>query len=115
MSTQQAFGRPGSEPRWTHGDKEAVGTAYAPSSRIWFTMWHGILTEVYYPTVDRPQLRDLKYLITDGEHFLHQEKHDLATTTERLAPEALGYRVTNADPDGRYRIVKEVIADPLLT
>jgi glucoamylase len=77
-------------------------------------MWHGILTEVYYPTVDRPQLRDLQYLITDGEHFLHQEKHDLATTTERLAPEALGYRVTNADPDGRYRIVKEVIADPLL-
>ena len=71
MSTQEAFGPPGIEPRWAHGDKEAVGMAHAPASRIWFTMWHGILTEVYYPTVDRPQLRDLQYLITDGEHFLH--------------------------------------------
>src|SRR4051794_38176312 len=74
-SVGQSWGDRASSPRWTHGDKEAVGTAYAPSSRIWFTMWHGMLTEVYYPTVDRPQLRDLQYLITDGEHFLHQETH----------------------------------------
>jgi len=51
----------GHEPRWTHGAKDGVGTAYAASSRIWFTFWNGIVTEVYYPTVDRPQLRDLQY------------------------------------------------------
>ncbi|MBI3000735.1 MAG: hypothetical protein HYY46_20140, partial [Deltaproteobacteria bacterium] len=65
----EAFGRPGIHPRWTHGGKEGVGTAYAGSSRIWFTVWNGIITEVYYPTVDRPQIRDLQYLITDGESF----------------------------------------------
>ena len=58
----QAFGWPGMEPRWTHGGKDGVGTAYAASSRIWFTFWDGIVTEVYYPTVDRPQLRDLQVL-----------------------------------------------------
>src|SRR5205085_2646730 len=51
-----AFGRPGIEPRWTHGDKDGVGTAYSASSRIWFTLWNGIITEVYYPTVDHPQI-----------------------------------------------------------
>ena len=51
-----AFGWPGIEPRWTHGGKDGVGTAYAASSRVWFTFWNGIITEVYYPTVDRPQL-----------------------------------------------------------
>jgi glucoamylase len=50
----KAFGWPGIEPRWTHGGKDGVGTAYAASSRIWFTFWNGIITEVYYPTVDRP-------------------------------------------------------------
>jgi len=64
-----AFGQPGIRPRWTHGGKEGVGTAYAASSQIWFTLWNGIITEVYYPTVDRPQLRDLQYLITDGKSF----------------------------------------------
>ena len=62
---KQAFGWPGTEPRWTNGAKDGVGTAYAASSRIWFTFWDGIVTEVYHPTVDRPQLRDLQYLITD--------------------------------------------------
>jgi glucoamylase len=77
MSNREAFGRPGIEPRWTHGSKDGVGTAYAASSRIWFTIWNGVLTEIYYPTVDRPQVRDLQYLITDGERFFHEEKRHM--------------------------------------
>ena len=45
-----AFGSPGMEPRWTGGNKEGIGTAYSTSSRVWFTVWNGIVTEVYYPT-----------------------------------------------------------------
>jgi glucoamylase len=109
-----AFGRPGIHPRWTHGGKDGVGTAYAASSRIWFTLWNGIITEVYYPTVDRPQLRDLQYLISDGKSFFHDEKRHLKHKCERLSDHALGYRCTNSDPHGRYAIVKEIIADPHL-
>jgi hypothetical protein len=87
-----AFGRPGIEPRWTHGDKDGVGTAYAVSSRIWFTLWNGIITEVYYPTVDHPQIRDLQYLITDGKTFFHEEKRNLKSICERLSDQSLGYR-----------------------
>jgi glucoamylase len=107
-----AFGRPGLEPRWTHGDKDGVGCALSRSSRIWFTIWRGILTEVYYPTVDRPQIRDLEYLITDGRSFLHEEKRDLVSKVERLSDHTLGYQITNTDPQGRYTITKEVISDP---
>jgi glucoamylase len=110
----KAFGWPGIEPRWTHGGKDGVGTAYAASSRIWFTFWNGIITEVYYPTVDRPQLRDLQYLITDGKSFFHDEKRHLESKLERLSDHGLGYRCTNSDPAGRYAIVKEIIADPHL-
>ncbi len=107
-----AFGQPGIEPRWTHGDKDGVGTAYAASSRIWFTLWNGVITEVYYPTVDHPQTRDLQFLITDGKTFFHEEKRDLKSKCERLSGHALGYRQTNTDPGSRYTIVKETIADP---
>lgn len=109
-----AFGRPGMEPRWTAGSKDGVGTAYATSSRIWFTIWNGILTETYYPTIDRPQIRDLQYLVSDGSTFFHEEKRHLRTKTERSAPHALSYRVANTDPQGRYQIIKEIIADPHL-
>ncbi|MGE3841881.1 MAG: glycoside hydrolase family 15 protein, partial [Vicinamibacterales bacterium] len=110
--TLDAFGRPGLEPRWSYGDKDGVGTAYAVSSRIWFTLLNGIVTEIYSPTVDRPQVRDLQYLVTDGSTFFHEERRHLRSTTERLTPHALGYRIRNADPAGRYAIVKEVITDP---
>ena len=109
-----AFGHPGIEPKWTHGNKDGVGTAYADSSRIWFTLWNGAITEVYYPTVDRPQLRDLQYLITDGKSFFHEEKRNLKSKLERLSDHTLGYRCTNSDPDGRYAIVKEIITAPHL-
>jgi glucoamylase len=90
-----------------------VGTAYSASSRIWFTIWHGIVTEVYYPTVDRPQLRDLQLLVTDRRSFFHEEKRHLQCSgCGRLSDHTLGYRAINADPEGRYEIVKEIIADP---
>ncbi|MFN2568657.1 MAG: glycoside hydrolase family 15 protein, partial [Candidatus Dormibacteria bacterium] len=109
-----AFGAPGMEPRWARAAKDGVGTAYSTVSRVWFTVWNGILTEAYYPTVDRPQLRDLQYMITDGGSFLHQEKRDLESHIERLDHHVLGYRITNSDRDGRYGLVQDVIADPRL-
>ncbi|MBI4258343.1 MAG: glucan 1,4-alpha-glucosidase [Thaumarchaeota archaeon] len=112
---QEAFGKPGIEPRWTHGNKDGVGTAYSADSRVWFTIWNGIVTEIYYPTVDRPQLRDLQYLVSDGETFFHEERRHLSSRAKRLSHHALGYRITNSDPDGRYSIVKEVIVAPHLS
>jgi glucoamylase len=111
---KDAFGRPGIEPRWTHGCKDGVGTAYSGDSRVWFTIWNGCITEVYYPTIDRPQIRDLQLLVTDGTSLFHEEKRHLKTRTERSSSHALAYRITNTDPDGRYRIVKEVFAAPHL-
>ncbi len=107
----EAFGAPGMPPGWTHSNKSAIGTAYSTSSKIWFTMWKGIVTEVSFPTVDRPQIRDLQYLVTDGTSFFHEEKRDLDFNIERIADDALGYRCTNTDPGGRYAIVKDVIVN----
>src|SRR6266550_2254847 len=81
-----AFGAPGIEPRWTSSAKEGVGTAYHTSCRLWFTLSHGIVNEIYYPHVDHP----VEY-------------------PERDCP---FYRLTNSDPQGRYRIIKQVLTDP---
>jgi len=108
----EAFGGPGMEPRWTSSVKDAVGTAYSASSRVWFTCSHGILNEVYHPTIDHPQVRDMEFLVTDGEAFVHEEKRDLQSTFEYIHPEALGVRYVNRDPAGRYTLTKEIICDP---
>lgn len=108
----EAFGGPGLEPRWTSSAKDAVCTAYSGASRIWFTCSYGILNEIYHPTIDRPQVRDMEFLITDGETFAHEEKRDLDCSFEYIHPEALGVRYTNRDRQGRYTLIKEIICDP---
>ena len=107
-----AFGAPGHQPRWTSSEKDAVGTAYADSSRAWFTVSHGILNEIYFPTIDRPQTRDMEFLITDGETFFHEEKRDLEHEFAYIDSDALGVRIINRDREGRYSITKEIINDP---
>jgi glucoamylase len=108
----EAFGSPGSEPRWTSSRKDTVGTAYSASSRIWFTCSHGILNEIYHPTIDRAQVRDMEFLITDGESFAHEEKRDLVSSFEYVHEETLGVRYVNRDPEGGYALIKEIICDP---
>jgi len=107
-----AFGAPGIEPRWTSSAKEGVGTAYHTSCRVWFTLSHGIINEIYYSHVDRPNTRDFQFLISDGKTFCHEEKRDLNHEIEYPERDCLFYRLTNLEPDGRYRLVKHVLTDP---
>jgi glucoamylase len=107
-----AFGSPGLEPRWTSSKKDAVSTAYASSSRIWFTASHGTLNEIYYPTIDHPQTRDMELLFTDEETFFHEEKRDLEYDFHYIDENALAVCVCAKDIGGRYKITKEFVTDP---
>lgn len=110
--TRDAFGAPGIEPKWTRGDKDGLGTAYHAASRVWFTMQRGIVTECYYPTIDRPQTRDLQLLVTDGATFFHEERRHLQPHVTRFHDHALGYAVRSAPHDRAYSLHKEVLTDP---
>ena len=107
-----AFGSPGIEPRWTSSAKEGFGTAYHTSCRLWFTLSHGIVNEIYYPSVDQPNTRDFQFLVTDGETFCHEEKCDLEHEIEYPERACLFYRLINTDRQGRYRLIKEICTDP---
>ncbi len=94
----EAFGAPGMEPRWTRAAKDAVGTARSAASHVWYTVLLGVPNEVYWPTIDRPQIRDLQFLVTDGETFFHDERRHLTTAAEIIDPDALRLCVTKAPP-----------------
>ena len=96
-----APGAPGAPPTWSSSDKDAVGTSHF-SSRVWFTVGHGILNEVYWPRVDRPQIRDLGFIVADDAGFWSEVKRDAdargALTWSRASP-----RSSTTAPHPRYR------------
>jgi Glucodextranase, domain N/Sugar (and other) transporter len=106
-----ASGGPGDEPRWTGAAKDGVGTAHSMGGLVWFTIGQGILTEVYYPTIDRPQMRNMEFLFCDGNGLFLEEKRDLGYQIERILP-SQGYRISRHDSAGRFSFVKEIIAEP---
>lgn len=107
-----AFGAPGINPRWTSSAKEGLGTSYHTGCRLWFTLSHGIVNELYYPHVDKPNTRDFQFLVTDGETFCHEEKRDFDHLTEYPEHNCVFYKVTNTERSGRYRIIKHILTDP---
>ncbi|MBI1808717.1 MAG: glucan 1,4-alpha-glucosidase, partial [Gemmatimonadetes bacterium] len=107
-----APGWPGGEPRWTSSAKSGVGTALGGSGRVWFTLSHGILNEVYYPRVDQACTRDLGFIVTDRESFLSEEKRHAEHAIVAVADGVPSFRLTNTCIHGRYRIEKEIVADP---
>ncbi len=109
---KEPFGKPGLPPNWSRASKQGVGTSFGEKSKVWFTIADGVITEVYYPTVDAANTRDIQFLVTDGETFFDEEKKDTSSSIEYIDPRALAYRVTNTAKNGRYRIIKNILTDP---
>jgi glucoamylase len=111
-SLRYAPGWPGIPARWTSSAKTGLGTSLRPSSRVWFTLSHGILNEVYYPRVDQACLRDLELIVTDDDTLFSEEKRDTASVTTWVEAGIPAFRVVNTCRAGRYRIEKEIVTDP---
>lgn len=108
---QDAPNGPGELPTWTAGSKEAVGTATSTDSKIWFTLQGGILTEVYYPRLDMADVRTLEFAVSDGKHVWVESK-DMVHSLERINEEALLYRQSSSDPEGKFKLTKTYVTDP---
>jgi glucoamylase len=103
-----APGAPGSLPTWSSSDKDAVGTSHY-ASRVWFTIGHGILNEVYWPHVDRPQIRDLGFIVADDAGFWSEVKRD---ATHEVHHEDDGVpAITAVHSHPRYELTLRICAD----
>ena len=107
-----APGWPGIPARWTSAAKSGVGTALSLRSRVWFTISHGILNEIYYPRVDQACTRDFGLIVTDGAVFFSEEKRDCSHAVEVVEGGIPAFRLLNACRDNTYRIEKTIITDP---
>ena len=110
--SNSAPGYPGIPPRWTTSSKSGVGTSLSSESRVWFTLSHGILNEVYYPRIDQACIRDMEFLISDGVDFFSEEKRHTKFDLETLAEGIPAFQLTNTCEQGRYRIHKSILTDP---
>ncbi|HET9922298.1 MAG TPA: glucodextranase DOMON-like domain-containing protein [Ktedonobacteraceae bacterium] len=103
---------PGALSRFDLARKDCVGTARNTTSKVWFTLADGVLSDVYYPTVDNTNVQTLQYIVTDGSTFTDLQTRDTTYTVQALNSRALDCRVTTTANSGKYRIVTDYVTDP---
>jgi glucoamylase len=109
---QSAPGGPGQTPTWAPANKDGYGTAKNTASKVWYTLQNGELSEVYYPDLGTPSVRDMQFVVTDGKSFTERESDSTTHVTRLADPKALTYQQVNTDKSGRWRITKTYVTDP---
>ncbi len=106
---RSAPGAPGIAPTWSSSAKDAVGTSHF-ASRVWFTVGRGILNEIYWPRVDRPQVRDLGFIVADGDGFWSEVKRrDVESEVHSVRPGIPAIVVVHRH--ARYVLTLRICAD----
>src|SRR5215216_2088714 len=108
----EAPGAPGDKAVWTEADKDGFGTSTTTASKVWYTLDDGELTEVYYPDLGTPSVRDLQFIVSDGKTFAELETDATTHKVQLVDEKALGYQQINTDKTGNYRITKSYVTDP---
>jgi hypothetical protein len=98
------------EATWASSDKDLVTTALG-SSRIWASLGHGILNEVYWPSTGTPQTRDMGFIVS-GPFGWSEVKRVNRYTVTAPAPDIPLPIVVHEGEDGAYQLTLEVIPDP---
>ena len=99
-------GSPGIAPTWSSSAKDMVGCSLG-ASRLWFTIGGGIVNEVYYPRVDIPQIRDLGFLVGDGQGFWVEVKRMDRHVVTLGAPGCPAVRVVHRHE--RFELVLRIV------
>jgi glucoamylase len=108
-----APGAPGEDAHWMSAAKQGFGTANSLHSRVWFTLAEGVMTEVYYPTLDVPNVQMLQLLIVLQDGKVETETDDTNHSIEVLdRAQSLSFRQQNKAKSGAYTITKNYVTDP---
>jgi glucoamylase len=89
--TASTPGAPGSEAVFTPADKQGFGTARSDRSPVWFTLGRTGMTEVFYPDLSTPAVRELQLIVSDGTGA-PQRLQDVEVRTEQSDEHSLTLR-----------------------
>jgi len=110
-SATVAPGAPGTDSYFDLARKDCVGTARDTTSKVWFTIADGVLSDTYWPTIDATNVHTLQYLVSDGHSFTDLQTRDM---TYRVLddPTGMACTVVASDAAHHYTITTTYLTDP---
>src|ERR1700682_6144275 len=111
-ASRAAADGPGNLSHFDLARKDCLGTARNTTSKVWYTVANGVLSDVYYPTADNTNVETLQLVVTDGHTFTDLQTRDMTYTVQAPDARSLDCRVTSTAKSGRYRVTTDYLTDP---
>src|SRR3954453_21565267 len=108
----QAAPAPGGPGALSHFDlarKDCVGTARNTTSRVWYTVANGVLSDVYEPNVDTTNVETMQFLVTDGATFTDLQSRNMTYT---VSADPTGMVCTVTSRARNYKLTTTYTTDP---
>ena len=108
-----APGARGKDAQWANAGKQGIGTSNTLTSKVWFTLQGGTLTEVFYPTADTPNVHFLEFVVVDpSSRRVETEREDANCRVRILSDRTLVFRQICRAKNDQWKIIKTYVTDP---
>ena len=103
---------PGAQSYLDLARKDCFGTARNTTSKVWFTVADGVLSDTFSPTIENSNVNTLQYIVTDGRSFTDMQQRDMTYTVSSPDRSGMVCRVTSRDPKHGFALVTDYLTDP---
>ncbi len=110
--TGRAPGGPGTAAYLDRARKDCFGTARNTTSKVWFTVADGVLSDVYSPTIENTNVNSVQYIVTDGKTFTDLQQRDMTYAVSSPDSSGMVCQVTSRDVAHGFQLVSEYVTDP---
>jgi glucoamylase len=103
---------PGTQSYLDLARKDCFGTARDTTSKVWYSVADGVLSDTFSPTIENSNVNTLQYIVTDGRSFADLQQRDMTYAVSSPDRTGMVCRVTSTDAAHQFRLVTDYLTDP---
>ena len=107
-----APGGPGAQSYLDLARKDCFGTARNTTSKAWYSVADGVLSDTFSPTIEQSNVNTVQYIVTDGHSFSDLQQRDMTYRVSSPDPSGMVCQVTSTDSRHHFRLVTDYLTDP---
>jgi glucan 1,4-alpha-glucosidase len=111
-SATPAPGGPGAQSYLDLARKDCFGTARNTTSKAWYSVADGVLSDTFSPTIEQSNVSTLQYIVTDGHSFSDLQQRNMTYKVSSPDPSGMVCEVTSTDAAHHFKLVTDYLTDP---
>ena len=104
-SATPAPGGPGAQSYLDLARKDCFGTARNTTSKAWYSVADGVLSDTFSPTIENSNVSTVQYVVTDGHSFADMQQRNMSYAVSSPDRSGMVCRVTSTDAAHHFKLV----------